>query len=152
MNMSKIFTQAHALTKATIKSGDCYKVNFGAAIKEIIAERKKVIKVTLGMESMRITNRWNVKNYSYVANETALISLLQSEGISAEKIYVDMNEGEFCFKGLRTYGSFELAKKLGVRGVAKFEGTEVEMYEKALSVTKAFLNAARHAYINRTAA
>lgn len=38
MNNSKLFTQAHALTKATIKAGDNYRVTFAAALKLLYKE------------------------------------------------------------------------------------------------------------------
>lgn len=40
MNKSAIFKAAHALTKATIKTGDDYRVTFSAALKICIADAK----------------------------------------------------------------------------------------------------------------
>jgi hypothetical protein len=133
MNMSKVFTQAHAMTKAAIKAGDDYRVTFGAAVKEIIADRKKVIRVTTQLEAIRLMNRWTVRNYSYVEADVYLTVELQNAGINCEKVYVDMNEGEFCFKNIRATHR------------AGFEGTEAQMIEKATAVTKAFLNARKKA-------
>ena len=41
MNKSTLFKQAHALTKATIKTGDNYRSTFGLAIKAILSQAKK---------------------------------------------------------------------------------------------------------------
>lgn len=40
MNKSAIFKSAHALTKATVKTGDSYAVTFAAALRIVIAESK----------------------------------------------------------------------------------------------------------------
>lgn len=40
MNNSAIFKAAHALTKASIQSGDSYAVTFGAALRIVIADSK----------------------------------------------------------------------------------------------------------------
>ncbi|MGO3281536.1 MAG: hypothetical protein ACTIKC_01950 [Psychrobacter sp.] len=45
MTNAKLFKQAHALTKATIKAGDDYRATFGACLKVIKDEAKPAAKV-----------------------------------------------------------------------------------------------------------
>lgn len=49
MNKSELFKQAHALTKATIKSGDNYRVTFGLAIKAILSKPTSIVDTLLAM-------------------------------------------------------------------------------------------------------
>lgn len=52
MNKSQIFKAAHQLTKATIQAGDCYRVNFSAALKIIISQFKEDIIMTTMQEKL----------------------------------------------------------------------------------------------------
>lgn len=44
---AQLFKQAHAMTRATIQTGDCYRTTFGACLKAIKDEAKQVASVDL---------------------------------------------------------------------------------------------------------
>ena len=52
MNKSNLFKKAHALTKATIKTGDNYAATFAICLKLIIAATKENIAASMNLEKM----------------------------------------------------------------------------------------------------
>lgn len=56
MTNSKLFKLAHKLTKATIKNGESYMVNFSSILKSIHAASKKGFKLLTGLEMGTIQN------------------------------------------------------------------------------------------------
>ena len=52
MNKSNLFKQAHALTKATIKTGDNYAATFAICLKLIIAATKEKVAAFMNLEKM----------------------------------------------------------------------------------------------------
>jgi len=51
MNQSEIFKAAHALTRATVKTGDSYRVTFGVALKLILGDMKMALSNTTSENS-----------------------------------------------------------------------------------------------------
>lgn len=141
MDMSKIFKRAHALTRAVIQKGDNYQATFGACLQDIIAEVKKMPVAVKFFCHKRTLNDWKGLR-AYIDNsKPSVMNAFEDHGISFGKMYIDLKTNEFVFEDLRTYGSFELAKKLGVRGTAKFEGDANAMCELAVRIAKNWLAA-----------
>lgn len=141
MNKSVAFKRAHALTRITVQAGDSYAVTFAAALRIIIDEMTHTARRIAFAVSKGILKGWNdVRAYADDSN-MAVITPFHNNGIQFNKAFVDMKTGEFCFVNLRGYGSFALAEKMGVRGVAKFSGSDAEMYEEAVRTMKAWMNA-----------
>ena len=61
MNKSELFKQAHALTKATIKAGDSYRVTFGLAIKAILSKPTTSIVDTLLAMGLKVWGKAGLK-------------------------------------------------------------------------------------------
>lgn len=140
MNKSQLFKAAHKLAKSVIKSGDNYRVTFGAAIKVVLAKVATMLKTVEFAIKKGALNRWTHgdMNRAYVANFDynggfGLVAELQNNGISAEAAYFDFNAGNFDFKNLCKYNSIQM-------GMKSFEGTDSQMTVKARNIVRAFLN------------
>ena len=136
MNKSELFKAAHKLAKSVIKSGDNYRVTFGAAIKVVKEKIANTVKSVEYAIKKGVLNSWakTDMNRAYVANFNKLVAELQKAGISAEAAYFDLNASKFDFKNLRKYSSHNM-------GMQSFNGTDSQMALKARNIVRAFLNA-----------
>lgn len=136
MNKSELFKAAHKLAKSVIKSGDNYRVTFGAAIKAVKERIANTVKSVEYAIKKGVLNSWakTDMNRAYVANFNKLVAELQKAGISAEAAYFDFNTNKFDFKNLRKYCSRHM-------NMQSFSGTDSQMALKARNIVRAFLNA-----------
>lgn len=71
MNKSNIFKLAHSLTKQSIKAGDSYQVNFGAALKYILKASKyfkKIVAPIVAQGIVKMTADTRAKGYHLIVN------------------------------------------------------------------------------------
>lgn len=92
MNNSVIFSKAHALTKATIKTGDNYAVTFAAALKTVITESK----VSAEIYIVEFRNAWTGNTHSKeVVASSHKEAILKFESENSQKAtYVFKKAGE----------------------------------------------------------
>ena len=139
----QIFKAAHKDAKKVHVAGDCYAVTFAQALRNCYAfiEFKKEEQAANRAIAARHLTVWQRGNMTraYAANETSMLMAMQEHGITCKAAYIDFgNGGNVVIEGLRAYGSATLAKKMGVRGVVKFEGSDADMMKAAIAAFKAY--------------
>ena len=110
MNKSTLFKQAHALTKATIKTGDNYRATFGLAIKAILSQAKKSFAEILLDLGLKVWEKGSMKRiyinkasqfYAFAkeANlDDATVSAYAhfAKRIDSNKTWFDLNTNKFA--------------------------------------------------------
>lgn len=99
MNKSNIFNLAHKLTKKTICKGDCYQVNFGAALK-IIAKLIKKYSVAVCQNANGLANilaKNNLAKYWWGGEEKGFDRYYIN--ITDQKCFIDLDLGIVAIEG-----------------------------------------------------
>ena len=110
MKKSTLFKQAHALTKATIKTGDNYRATFGLAIKAILSQAKKSFAEILLDLGLKVWEKGSMKRiyinkasqfYAFAkeANlDDATVSAYAhfAKRIDSNKTWFDLNTNKFA--------------------------------------------------------
>ena len=96
MNKSKLFKQAHALTKATVKAGDNYQATFALCLKAVYAQKETSIVEKLIAAGGKVWEKSGLSRI-YLSQE---IADKCDFGIrfndKKHKLFFDMNANKFC--------------------------------------------------------
>ena len=114
MNASQIFKAAHTLTRATIVAGDCYRVNFGAALRIVrkLAAAGGNLWEKAGYARIYLDTR-AAYGFEYTTYKTGNISTASVRGesisngrasslrttLQSAKLWFDLTTGQFGSKG-----------------------------------------------------